>query len=265
MKRIQEYLPEVPPTDGAHQDTRIQYDNCVLNCPVCGGIGYVRADVPLGDPRFGKIERCPNAAALDIQRMKADPRIGITERDFELSFENIRPVSPITQVVADIKPLVLSRASKTPKGAFVLIVGTPGIGKSLFLRTVVAVAVSSGITGAYANLSYTLDDLRRAYDTPNAGEELEGRFTWWQNLDILALDEFDKVNSTPWARERIHMLMDARYRLAVEGRGLTLVASNSEPMDDYLMSRFRDQRVGRVYRLNGQDIRTRTRELKLKW
>ena len=28
------------------------------NCPFCGGQGYLRADVPVGDPRFGKLEIC---------------------------------------------------------------------------------------------------------------------------------------------------------------------------------------------------------------
>src|SRR5215211_4594598 len=28
------------------------------NCPYCGGQGYLRADVPVGDPKFGKLEVC---------------------------------------------------------------------------------------------------------------------------------------------------------------------------------------------------------------
>ncbi len=28
------------------------------NCPHCHGIGYVRYDVPVGDPRFGRLEPC---------------------------------------------------------------------------------------------------------------------------------------------------------------------------------------------------------------
>ncbi|MBK5109091.1 MAG: hypothetical protein JJE12_13215, partial [Anaerolineales bacterium] len=27
-------------------------------CPHCGGLGYLRADVPVGDPDFGKIVTC---------------------------------------------------------------------------------------------------------------------------------------------------------------------------------------------------------------
>ena len=28
------------------------------DCPHCGGAGYVRFDVPMGDPKFGRLESC---------------------------------------------------------------------------------------------------------------------------------------------------------------------------------------------------------------
>ena len=28
------------------------------NCPHCGGVGYLRADVPVGHPNFGRLEIC---------------------------------------------------------------------------------------------------------------------------------------------------------------------------------------------------------------
>jgi len=28
------------------------------NCPICGGIGYLRRDLPIGHPDFGKIVPC---------------------------------------------------------------------------------------------------------------------------------------------------------------------------------------------------------------
>ena len=47
------------------------------NCPHCGGAGYVRYDVPMGDPRFGRLEVC-------ICR-KADIAEGARNRLFEMS------------------------------------------------------------------------------------------------------------------------------------------------------------------------------------
>ena len=28
------------------------------DCPICGGVGYLRQDVPVGDPKFGRIVPC---------------------------------------------------------------------------------------------------------------------------------------------------------------------------------------------------------------
>src|SRR5215216_7180476 len=33
---------------------------CSPDCSVCGGVGYIRYDVPFGDHRFGKLYPCPN-------------------------------------------------------------------------------------------------------------------------------------------------------------------------------------------------------------
>jgi len=34
-------------------------------CPICGGSGYLREDVPVGHPRFGKI--MPRIDACDLE------------------------------------------------------------------------------------------------------------------------------------------------------------------------------------------------------
>ena len=34
------------------------------NCPHCGGVGYVRYDVPLGHEKFGKLESCVRAQRM---------------------------------------------------------------------------------------------------------------------------------------------------------------------------------------------------------
>jgi DNA replication protein DnaC len=39
-------------------------------CPICGGLGYVRENVPIGHPDFGKMFPCRcKMAELEKQRM----------------------------------------------------------------------------------------------------------------------------------------------------------------------------------------------------
>ncbi len=42
------------------------------NCPHCGGVGYVRMDVPLGHEKFGKLESCV-CRAKDVAEERAQP------------------------------------------------------------------------------------------------------------------------------------------------------------------------------------------------
>jgi DNA replication protein DnaC len=80
-------------------------------------------------------------------------------------------------------------------------------------------------------------------------------------LDVLAIDELDKVGQTDWARERIHQLLDARYQRAIRQETLTVIAANLNSLDElsgYLKSRIEDNRFtvnGYVVRLQGTDGR----------
>ena len=60
MNHISDLTPEGIQT--ANNDGEIpqpiQHGDCSPDCPECGGIGYIRYEVPVGYPKFGKVERC---------------------------------------------------------------------------------------------------------------------------------------------------------------------------------------------------------------
>lgn len=125
-----------------------------------------------------------------------------------------------------------------------------------------AAAVTAGKRAAYANLAGVLDDIRSAYDEREYKmTELVRRMEWWTSLDVLAIDELDKVGQTDWARERIFQLLDARYQRAVRQEALTVIAANYQSTDElsgYLKSRIEDNRFaanGYVIYLKGADGR----------
>ncbi|MBK9925423.1 MAG: ATP-binding protein [Anaerolineales bacterium] len=235
---------------------------CFPTCPECNGIGYIRFDVPVGHPKFGKVENCPNAQASthekSMQDGELDPRVGLTPDEVRnLTWNLVK--SGVNQ--ADQACVITKRAYMSGQG-MVFMYGGYGQGKSLLLKIAVAAALNEGKRAAYANLAGVLDDIRTAYDErENKMTELVRRMEWWASLDVLAIDELDKVGQTEWARERIFQLLDARYQRAVRQEALTVIAANYQSTDElsgYLKSRIEDNRFvanGYVIHLKGSDGR----------
>ena len=97
-----------------------------------------------------------------------------------------------------------------------------------------------------------------------AFEALEGRrhessyrrLVNFEKVSVLALDELDKINPTKWVVEQLTDLLDARYRLAEDEAGGTLIAMNSDPAQqpEWIASRLLDGR-NRVVHNADRDIR----------
>lgn len=250
------------PSDAPTSPASSQTGDCSSDCPECGGVGYVRYEVPVGHPRFGKLERCSRAQIpvikQSLQAGEIDPRVGLTPDELRnLSWDLVK--RGVNQ--ADRACEVTRRAYMSGHGT-VFIYGGYGQGKSLVLKIAVATALNEGKRAAYANLAGVLDDIRTAYDErENKMTELVRRMEWWASLDVLAIDELDKVGQTEWARERIFQLMDARYQRAVRQEALTVIAANYQSTDElsgYLKSRIEDNRFmanGYVIHLKGTDGR----------
>lgn len=239
-----------------------QIGDCFPNCPECNGVGYTRFDVPVGHPKFGKLERCSKARMLvteqSLQAGEIDPRVGLTPDELRnLSWDLVK--KGVNQ--AD-RACEVTRWAYMSGHGMVFMYGGYGQGKSLVLKIAVATALNDGKRAAYANLAGVLDDIRIAYDErENKMTELVRRMEWWTSLDVLAIDELDKVGQTEWARERIFQLLDARYQRAVRQEALTVIAANYQSTDElsgYLKSRIEDNRFvanGYVIQLKGTDGR----------
>lgn len=133
--------------------------------------------------------------------------------------------------------------------------GQPGTGKTRLLATIVNEARAGGRKAVYTTTAELLDHLRAAY-----APEMRGALGFDALLDkvtectVLALDEFDRWNPTPWAQEKFFQLIEARYRDGAQK--LTCFATNAalDELPPYIASRMQDRRC-KVFALNGPDIR----------
>lgn len=235
---------------------------CSPDCPVCEGVGYIRYEVPLGHPKFGKVERCPRAQAQAVEKSlqagEIDSRVGLTADELRtLSWDLVKKGVNQADQACDI-----AERAYTAGYGVVFLYGGFGQGKSLVLKIATAMALKAGKRAAYANLAGVMDDIRLAYDErENKMTELVRRMDWWTSQDVLAIDELDKAGQTDWARERIFQLLDVRYQRAIRQEALTVIASNHESLDElsgYLKSRIEDNRFaanGYILHLKGVDGR----------
>ena len=235
---IPHYTPEQ--VDAARRKVMQADSICRMDCPICGGIGYVKTDL-------GKVEICPNSDPLKVY---TGERYGIDTGERALTWSKIEAMNN-TDAAADAVQRVIQRGY-----GWVYLWGPPGLGKTLILKIAVAEYLRSHRLGAYIRMAEILDDLRAAFDAQNPSEESQKRLDWWSNLPLLAIDEFDRVRATEYASERRFLLMDRRYEQALREKSITIMTSNSDPaaLESYLFDRIQDGRF-EIVKVRGDSFR----------
>lgn len=245
---------ELEQARAAHQPMR-----CDPDCPECHGGGYVHTNpsAAVTDKDFGEVRVCSRYYAKRLAERLAsgdwDYRTGLVPAEVHMTWDLVKPkISDGVKAVKAVKPRFEAGHG------MVMLIGGYGQGKTLVGKILIAEALRQGKSAAYANMARILDDIRLAFDSPEAkSTELIRRMDWWNGLRVLFIDELDKMNRTDWAQERMFELLDRRYTRAVREEALTVVATNSalDDLDGYLRSRLMDNRLGPIVELQGADGR----------
>ena len=195
-------------------------------CPACWDIGFVK-------DQNGKIVPCPRGCAYPYEQARVERITGLTfipypEADLvEWKNARTRPVRDVVlTAIGERKPL------------FALIVGRYGVGKTWLLSAAVLYARKAKRTALYATAADMLSAVRRGFDRGNAEDVL----SVLESVDVLAVDEVNRINETAWSETTLFQVLDRRY---LSGR-VTLMASNARPTElpGYLTSRAQDVRRG---------------------
>jgi len=219
---------------------------CPDDCPICGGVGWVRLDRPLGDPMFGKLVLCPN-----VDQIKAfENNIGITHEELNLNWNRIAEINGMGKIIKQIKTVLNNGFG------WVFIWGGYGLGKTILLKTITAETIRFGKQVSYTRMVDIIDNLRNSYTTENGSYEAETRLKYWVDVPVLCIDEFDRIRLTEYASERQFVLMDKRYDSVLRENSITIMASNTDPrlLDGYLADRIFDGRF-KVIHIEGHSAR----------
>jgi DNA replication protein DnaC len=232
------------------------------NCPHCQGLGYLRFDVPLGDPRFGRLEACVCRAA-DIAE-------GARTRLFELSrldrlshltFENFESrgnknakfMTPQDGHSLEAAKEMAETFGRAPQG-WLLIEGGYGCGKTHLAAAIANFAVNMGTPTLFITVPDLLDTLRFAFSDPET--TFEARFEEVRNADLLVLDDFGTQNATAWAQEKLFQIINFRYINKLP----TVITTNLmlDEIESRIRSRLQDEEFVAHVRITAPDFRRPT-------
>jgi DNA replication protein DnaC len=220
------------------------------SCPICKGVGWVRADVPYGHPHFGRLFECE---CLTEEKK---------QREFEelQKFSNLAPFRNKTFENFDPKAQGVDRAfaaakrfAKDPRGCLVL-VGAVGCGKTHLAAAIANEALDSGFRCLFTVVPELLDHLRSTF-APTTNIQYDELFERVRTVGLLVLDDLGTENTTPWAEEKLYQIINYRYNYELP----TVITTNRklDSIDQRIASRMQDRALVTVINIQAEDYRPR--------
>ena len=226
------------------------------DCPYCGGAGYLRQDLPLGHPNFGKLEIC-TCRQVNVSQQIRQRLFSLSHLDdlSGLTFESFEPHGRIGLGEAHSKSLELafnrSRQYAGNLQGWLLIMGNFGCGKTHLAAAIANFAVGVGVPTLFLTVPDLLDTLRFAYDAEDT--TFEQRFEEIRSAALLVLDDFGTQNATEWAQEKLFQIINYRYI-----NHLPLVVTTNLALDQIeprIRSRLQDPELVSIIRIQAPDYR----------
>lgn len=224
---------------------------CDIDCPECHGYGLVQVNAAAHhtSPEFGKARPCSRLYARTL-RSNAH-KYGLTED--EVTDYDWNMVLDLNDAIKTSKQVqaVLQR-----KYGLIYLWGDNGQAKTLLLKIAAAVSLRDMIPAAYINMADLMRDLKSAYDEKDSARAFEDKLEFWTGVNVLCLDEFNRLKESDYVKEQRFVLMDRRNVQAVRQETVTLLASNTPPsaQEKYMQSRLEDGRF-QIIHVTGNDAR----------
>ena len=220
-------------------------------CPQCLGAGWLRMDVPVNDPRFGKLYPCVcRTQATELRNLEELYRLSNLDAFQTKIFANFDPEVP---GVAEAYRAAVEFATH-PEGWLVLL-GGYGCGKTHLAAAIANYVVQDHRMQVYfAVAPDLLHHLRAAY-APTSEVTYDERFEQIRSVYLLIIDDLGAEQSTPWAVEKLYQIFNYRYN----NRLPTVVTSNCDldALDPRIRSRLCDPDLCRHVFMTAGDYRMR--------
>lgn len=229
------------------------------DCPQCHGLGFLRQDLPLEHPDFGKVRVC-GCRSGQVANQVRDKLFALShlEELGHLTFENFNPRGRFDLLPRQAESLEFAfnhaRQFAQKLEGWLVLQGDYGCGKTHLAAAIANFAVSMGVPTLFITAPDLLDSLRFAYNSPEA--TFESRFEEIRSAPLLVLDDFGTQHATGWATEKIFQVLNYRYinRLPL------VVTTNldTRDFDERIRSRLQDPELVTRVRIYATDYRNPT-------
>jgi DNA replication protein DnaC len=226
-----------------------------VKCPICHDAGFLRMDVPVGHPNFGRlfscqctVERREAKRAQDLRKLSNLE--AFADRTFDTFDHEIRGIDDAFAAAVDY--------AHDPQG-WLFLHGKCGCGKTHLAVAIAHHVMATKQTGVlFTVVPDLLDHLRATFDPAN-GVAYDDRFNAIRNSQLLILDDLGTENATPWAREKLFQIINHRYNEQLP----TVITSNQDfkndarRIEERILSRILDTRLTRFVSIDAEDFRRR--------
>lgn len=230
-------------------------------CPICGGVGWVRLELPISHPDFGKMQVCV-CKQNDMARHSFDRlyRMSNLQAFQNMTLENFKTEGRLGLGDQQVNSLQIalnhaSQFAQNPQG-WLMLTGTYGCGKTHLAAAIANEALKYGVPVLFLTVPDLLDWLRFSYSSSEGN--FEERFEEIRNIQLLVLDDLGTQNTTPWAEEKLYQILNHRYTHRLP----TVITTNQEfaEIEGRIRSRLQDPDLVTVIRILAPDFRSPMRE-----
>ena len=226
------------------------------DCPYCHGVGYIREDVELGHPNFGRLFPC-SCRLAEIESATRQRRLDISSlgplqhKTFEAFHPEGHAANPSQRISLKLAFETALRFAEAPRG-WLLFHGGYGCGKTHLAAAIAAARLAAGQAVLFVNAPDLLDHLRATFG-PGSEVSYDELFERVRNIPMLIVDDLGAESPTQWAQEKLYQIFNHRYNAELP----TVVTSNVEleRIEPRLRSRLVDMDLVRKIIIDAPDFR----------